>query len=108
VEDQWVFAAILATLMLLAVGNIRNRAHEDALRGTLAKIASNSNDDGALHWYTVVHVSTVDANDLASVVDEVIDSLRGQTTMPRTDVFWRFRFAADSELATKPDSLTSR
>lgn len=60
VEEHWVSSAILVTLMLLALGSLRDRSGDKALRQTLEKIASKPNDEGALRWYTRRSEATAD------------------------------------------------
>jgi hypothetical protein len=60
VEVHWVFSAILVTLMLLALGSLRDRAGEKALHQTLEKIASKSNGEDTLRWYTRRSEATTD------------------------------------------------
>lgn len=60
VEDDWIFSAILVTLMLLALGSLRDRAGEKALHQSLEKIASKRNGEDALRWYTRRSEATTD------------------------------------------------
>jgi precorrin-6B methylase 2 len=60
VDDHWIYSAILVTLMLLALGSLRDRAGEKTLQQALDKIASKSNDDGTVRWYTLRSEATAD------------------------------------------------
>jgi SAM-dependent methyltransferase len=60
VEEQWIYSAILVTLMLLALGSLRDRADDMALRRSLERFAAKSNDEGGLRWYTLRADATAD------------------------------------------------
>ncbi|MEW5994749.1 MAG: class I SAM-dependent methyltransferase [Candidatus Zixiibacteriota bacterium] len=60
VEDHWIYSAILITLMLLALGNLRDRAGEKALHRTLERIASQGRGEETVRWYTVRSEATAD------------------------------------------------
>lgn len=67
VEDGWIFSAILITLMLLAVGSLRDRAREKTLQQTLDKITLKGSDESTLRWYMRRSDATLDMlNDMES------------------------------------------
>jgi len=60
VGEQWIYSAILVTLMLLALGSLRDRAGDDALRRSLEGLAAKNSDEGGLRWYTRRSDATAD------------------------------------------------
>ena len=60
VEPQLLSSAILAVLMLLALGGIRDRAAELAVSRSLETLALNSARDGPVRWYMKREDATAD------------------------------------------------
>lgn len=60
VDDYWIYSAILVTLLLLALGNLKDRASEKTLHRSLEKILSKTNDESTVRWYTRRSDATAD------------------------------------------------